>query len=79
MEAWLQLKYAASVPADTTTYIRFDQPTTSGLSLDLLDIVGDLTGLLRKNLVQVDAYTGATSSENGTKIPDANATTTTTI
>ncbi|WP_442589040.1 putative Ig domain-containing protein [Pedobacter sp. AW31-3R] len=76
-EAWIQLKYATTVAASKTTYIRFDDPTTSGISLDLLDIVGDLTGLLSKNLVVVDAYTGAVSGgSNGTKISDANVTTT---
>jgi len=77
-EAYLQLKYGTTVAAGKTTYIRFDQPTSSGLSLDLLNIVGDLTGLLSNNLVQVEAYTGATAAPAGvgTKIADANVTTT---
>jgi gliding motility-associated-like protein len=75
-EAWIELKYAAPVTAGKTTYIRFDQPTSTGLSLDLLNALGGLTGLLQSNLVQVEAYTGADAGNNGTKIADANVTTT---
>ncbi|ACU05937.1 putative Ig domain-containing protein [Pedobacter heparinus] len=77
-EAWIQLKYGAPVAAGKTTYIRFDQPTTGGgLSLDLLGIVGDLTGLLKKNLVQLDVYSGAQAAagnneNNGTLVNAAN-------
>ncbi|MBB6501399.1 putative Ig domain-containing protein [Pedobacter cryoconitis] len=72
--ASIQLKYGAPVAAGTTTYIRFDQPYYTGVTLDLLSIVGDLTGLFSKKLVQVDAFTGATSSAAGTQIASANVT-----
>jgi len=68
-EAWIELKYAAPVAAGKTTYVRFDTPTpSSGLSLDLLNTVGGLTGLFSKNLVELEAYTGASSTNDGTKI-----------
>ncbi|WP_256003688.1 Ig-like domain-containing protein [Pedobacter deserti] len=71
-EAWLQLKYPTALPAGKTTYIRFDQPSTGGgLSLDLLQLVGNLTGLLSSNLVQLDVYSGATANADGTLLPSA--------
>ena len=74
-EAYIQLKYGAALPAGKTTYIPFDQPTITGLSLDLLSLVGDLTGLLSKKLVEINAYSGATAGTDGTRIADANVTT----
>jgi len=74
-EAYIQLKYGAALPAGKTTYIPFDQPTTTGLSLDLLTLVGDLTGLFSKKLVEINAYSGATAGGDGTRIADANVTT----
>ena len=75
-EAYLQLKYGSTVAAGKTTYIPFEAGPTGGLNLDLLGIVGDLTGLLSNNVIQVDAYSGATAIANGTKIADAGVTTT---
>ena len=75
-EAYIEMKYATPVAAGKTTYIRFDQPTITGLSVDLLSAVGGLTGLLSNNLVEVDAYTGATASTDGTVIPNTNVTNT---
>ena len=72
--ASIQLKYGAPVAAGTTTYIRFDQPYYTGVTLDLLSIVGDLTGLFSKKLVQIDAFTGATASAAGTQVASANVT-----
>jgi gliding motility-associated-like protein len=69
-EAWIQMKYAAPVAAGKTTYIRFDGLTTTGINLDLLTLVGDLTGLFSKNLVALEAYTGAAAGTDGTKIQD---------
>ncbi|MGY0038799.1 hypothetical protein [Pedobacter sp. NJ-S-72] len=63
MHLWLLVK---------TTYIRFDPPTGTGLNLDALKIIGDVTGLYSSGFVKVDAYTGATASNDGTKIADAN-------
>lgn len=71
-EAYIQLKYGAPLVAGKTTYIRFDQPTSGGVNLDLVGLLGDLTGLFSKRIVQIDAYTGATASNDGTLIPTAN-------
>jgi gliding motility-associated-like protein len=73
-EAYIQLKFGAPVTAGKTTYIPFDAPTITGVNLDLLNLVGDLTGLFSKNLVRVDAYSNATAASDGIKIPDANVT-----
>ena len=75
-EAWLQLKYNNPLTAGKTTYIPFDQPVTSGLSVDLLGLVGDLTGLFSKQLVVIEAYTGATAASDGTLITDPGVSTT---
>jgi len=74
-EAYLQLKYGSTVAAGKTTYIRFEAGPTGGLNLDLLGIVGDLTGLLSNNVIQVDAYSGATAAGNGVKIASGVTTT----
>ncbi|SMC77525.1 Ig-like domain-containing protein [Pedobacter africanus] len=74
-EAWLQVKYPSPVAAGKTSYIRFDAPTTGGgLNLDLLQIVGDLTGLLKKDLVKLDVYSGAAAGDanSGTLVNAAN-------
>jgi len=71
-EAYIQLKYGAAVTAGKTTYIPFDQPTITGVNLDLLSLVGDLTGLFSRQLVQLDAYSGATAGSDGTLVPAAN-------
>ncbi|MBB5636472.1 gliding motility-associated-like protein [Pedobacter cryoconitis] len=71
-EAYIQLKYGSPLAAGKTTYIGFDQPTNNGLNLDLLGIVGDLTGLFTRKIVQIDAYNGATASSDGTIVPAAN-------
>jgi gliding motility-associated-like protein len=75
-EAYIQLKYGAPVAAGKTTYIPFDAPTITGVNLDLLNLVGDLTGLFSKNLVRLDAYSDATATGDGTKIADASVTNT---
>lgn len=75
-EAWMQLKYNSPLAAGKTTYIPFDQPVTSGVSVDLLGLVGDLTGLFSKQLVVIEAYTGATAASDGTLITDPGVTTT---
>ncbi|MCX2481276.1 putative Ig domain-containing protein [Pedobacter sp. MC2016-15] len=68
-EASIQLKYGAALPAGKTTYIPFDAPTTTGINLDLLNLVGDLTGLFSKQIVTIEAYTGATAGADGTQVP----------
>lgn len=77
-EAWLQVKFPSAVTAGKTSYIRFDAPTTGGgLNLDLLQIVGDLTGLLKKELVKLDVYSGATAGDanSGTLVNAASVST----
>jgi len=71
-EAAIQLKYGAGLQAGTTTYIPFDLPTITGLNVDLLNLVGNLTGLFSKNLVILEAYSGTTGLSDGTKIADQN-------
>ena len=75
-ETFLQLKYSSTVAAGKTTYIPFAAAPSAGVTLDLLSIVGDLTGLLSNSTVQVDAYSGATAATNGVRIADAGVTTT---
>ena len=55
-EAWLQMNYANTVEANKTTYIKIDEPTTTGLNLDLLETVGGLLGLLDENILISEAY-----------------------
>lgn len=74
-ESWLQLKYPPAVTVGKTTYIRFDAPTTTGLNLDLLKIVGNLTGLIKNKVVQLDVYSGATDVSNGTIVDAAKVST----
>ncbi|ERJ59381.1 hypothetical protein M472_11410 [Sphingobacterium paucimobilis HER1398] len=59
-ESWLQMDFSATVQARTTTYIKIDEPETTGslLSLDLLRTVGGLLGLLSENIVITEAYNG---------------------
>jgi gliding motility-associated-like protein len=67
-EVSLQMKFASPLVAGKTTFIPFAAGPTGGLNLDLLGIVGDLTGLLSSNVIQVDAYTGATALVDGSRI-----------
>src|SRR5699024_3702580 len=60
-EAWLQMNYGNTVDAHKTTYIKIDEPTTTGLNLDLLETVGGLLGLLDENILIAEAYNGANS------------------
>ncbi|MBB2149771.1 Ig-like domain-containing protein [Pedobacter gandavensis] len=75
-EAWLQLKFPQPVGAGKTTYIRFDPLTTAGLNLSILNLVTNLTGLLKNETVKLEAYSGATAGGTGTIIPAANVMTT---
>jgi gliding motility-associated-like protein len=76
-ESWLQLKYPSVIPAGQTTYIRFDTPTSTGLNVNALKLVGDLTNLFKNNLVEFQVYSGASASvgntaNNGTLVNAAN-------
>ncbi|MET1055318.1 MAG: putative Ig domain-containing protein [Pedobacter sp.] len=73
-EAYIQLKYGSPLTAGKVTYIPFDPPTITGVNVDLLNLVGDLTGLFSKELVTLEAYSGATAGSDGTKIPDGSVT-----
>ncbi|WP_316842211.1 putative Ig domain-containing protein [Pedobacter gandavensis] len=75
-EAWLQVKFPQPVSAGKTTYIRFDSPTTTGVNISLLGIVGDLTGLFKKDIVRLEAYSGASAAGNGTLVSPAQVTAT---
>lgn len=75
-EAWLQLKFPQPIGAGKTTYIRFAPPTSAGLNLSLLSLVSNLTGLLKNDIVKLEAYSGATAGSTGTIVPAANVTTT---
>src|SRR5690606_34537731 len=65
-EAWLQMNFpSTSLPgANTTTYVKIDKPTTTGLSLDLLNTVGGLLGLLSENIIITEVYNGSTLINN---------------
>ena len=68
-EAWIQVKFPdGSIAAGTPAYIRIDEPVLKGVSLDLLELVGDLTGLFSKELVVLEAYNGATAGLDGNKV-----------
>jgi len=57
-EAWLQMNYSSQVIANTTTYIKIDEPTSTGFSLDVLELVGGLLGLLDENIIIPEVYNG---------------------
>ncbi|WP_310992124.1 hypothetical protein [Aequorivita marina] len=59
-EAWLQMNYANQLNANTTTYIKIDEPTATGFNLDLLETVGGLLGLLDENIIISEVYDGNT-------------------
>jgi gliding motility-associated-like protein len=70
-EAAIQLK--SSDFTGKTVLIPFDQPFASeGGALDLLNLIGDLTGLFTKKLVVIEAYANATAASAGTLVPAAN-------
>ncbi|WP_316819950.1 putative Ig domain-containing protein [Pedobacter gandavensis] len=73
-EAWLQVKFPQPINAGKTTYIRFDSPTTTGVNVSVLGIVGDLTGLFKKDIVRLEAYSGASAAGNGTLVAPENVT-----
>jgi len=55
-EAWIQYKFDNSLTAGTKVYIPFDLPTSSGVNLDLLNLVGGLLGLIENNIVNASVY-----------------------
>src|SRR5690625_3138931 len=56
-EAWLQMDFGNTVSANTTTYIKIDNPEpTGGLNIDLLQTVGGLLGLLDNNILLTEVY-----------------------
>ena len=57
-EAGLQMNYANTVGANTTTYIKIDEPIAEGFNIDLLGAVGGLLGLLKENLIITEVYNG---------------------
>ncbi|SHG51055.1 hypothetical protein SAMN05444483_11442 [Salegentibacter echinorum] len=57
-EAWLQMNYSNQVSSNTTTYIKIDQPTSTGFNLDLLETVGGLLGLLDEDILITEVYNG---------------------
>ncbi|WP_189627907.1 Ig-like domain-containing protein, partial [Sphingobacterium griseoflavum] len=71
-EAWSQMIFPSARSAGTTTYVRIDLPTTSGVGVDLVGLVGDLTGLLTNNVITPEVWTqaaaGTNNIESGTKI-----------
>src|SRR5699024_11001054 len=63
-ESWLQMNFGSTVSANTTTYIKIDEPEpTNGLNIDLLQTVGGLLGLLENNILLTEVY-----DKNGNKI-----------
>lgn len=70
-EAWIQTKFPVSSDAGNTVYVRIDLPTSSGLSVDILSTVGDLTHLFTDDLILVAAYSGATTTDTGSRVSSA--------
>src|SRR5690625_2315632 len=64
-EAWLQMNFPNTIEANTTTYIKIGEPETKGLSLDLLETVGGLLGLLDENIVITEVYNENTQIGTG--------------
>lgn len=56
-EAWIQMNFGSALSANTTTYIKIDEPVATGASLDLLELVGGLLGLLDNNIIP-EVYNG---------------------
>ncbi|WP_439489905.1 DUF7507 domain-containing protein, partial [Algoriphagus sp.] len=75
-EAWVQMKFPSNRGANTTTYVRLDEVTTSGLSVDLIATLGGLLGLLENEVIIPEVYTGATAGDIGSIIPSSNVTST---
>ena len=71
-EAWVQMLFPSQRSAGSTTYVRIDLPVTEGVGVDLLGLVGDLTGLLTNNVIMPQvwnqAVTGSNNTESGTQI-----------
>lgn len=65
-EAWIQMNYGNLLTPNTTTYIKIDEPSTTGAALNLLELVGGLLGLLDENIIIPEVYNGSTmvSSSN---------------
>lgn len=63
-EAWLRMNYSNEVAAYTTSYVKIDEPTTSGMNIDLLATVGGLLGILNDNIIIVDVYNNSTKLSN---------------
>ncbi|MCS4237191.1 putative repeat protein (TIGR01451 family) [Myroides gitamensis] len=61
-EAWVTMKFPANLTQNTTSFIKIDKPINTGLSVNLIDLIGGLTGLFEKNMIIVEA------SLNGSKI-----------
>lgn len=73
----LRLSFASAISANKTAYIRIDQPVASGISLSLLQIIGDLTNLITDNIVYGKAYettasTTAISNTTSALVKDVN-------
>ncbi|MCE7053263.1 hypothetical protein LZF95_01155, partial [Algoriphagus sp. AGSA1] len=75
-EAWVQMKFPSNRGANTTTYVRLDEVTASGLSVDLIATLGGLLGLLENNVIIPEVYAGATAGSEGSMIPSSNVTST---
>lgn len=59
-EANLTMKFQNIVSAKKTSYVKIDNITSSGLNIDVLDVVGGLVGLLDSDLLNIDVYDGNT-------------------
>ena len=62
-EAWVQMKFPATVPAGRTTFVRIDKPTAAGLNLSVLDLLN-----LADSAIRVTAYAGASASDTGSAV-----------
>ncbi|MBE8720680.1 hypothetical protein [Sphingobacterium pedocola] len=58
-EGWVEFTFSEGISANTQIYIPFDLPTSTGVNLDLLNLVGGLLGLVESNIVNVAVYSGS--------------------
>lgn len=65
-ESWINMKFPTNLTANTTSFVKIDKPINTGLQVNLIGLVGGLTGLFESNMIIVEA------SLNGNKIDSNN-------
>lgn len=54
-EAWITLQFPNTLEAHTTSYVKIDAPENMGLNVDLIKLLGGLTGLFESNYIITEA------------------------